>query len=73
LFGEDATPLQQLELRQLETTWDDEPNSLPEGKPAALKSLIWSMIRAGYAEGYRDMQTVVIDLWELGIVSFSHE
>ena len=73
LFGEDATPLQQLELRQLETTWDHQPSSLPEGKPVALESLIWSMIRAGYAEGYRDMQTVVIDLWELGIVSFSHK
>ena len=73
LFGEDATPLQQLDLRQLETTWEHESNSLPEGKPSAFKSLIWRMIRAGYAEGYRDMQTVVIDLWELGIVSFSHK
>ena len=73
LFGADATPRQQLELRQLETTWDHEPNSLLDGKPVALQPLIWRMIRAGYAEGYRDMHTVVIDLWELGIVSFSHK
>ena len=73
LFGEDATPRQKLELRQLETTWDHESKSLPEGKPVALQPLIWRMIRAGYAEGYCDMHTVVIDLWELGIVSFSHK
>ncbi len=74
LFAEDATPIQKLELRQLDESWEDEQLSLsPTDNLIALKSLILRMIRAGFAGGYLDMQAVVIDFWELGIVSFSHE
>ena len=70
LFGQDATALPELELRQLDNTWDDDQKA--SCNTTALKTLVLRMIRAGFAGGYQDMQTVVIDLWELGIVSFPH-
>ena len=74
LFAEDATPIRKLELRQLDESWEDEQLPLTRtDNLIALKSLILRMIRAGFAGGYSDMQAVVIDLWELGIVSFPHE
>ena len=60
----------ELELRQLDNTWDDEQKA--SCNTTALKTLVLRMIRAGFSGGYQDMQTVVIDLWELGIVSFPH-
>ena len=36
----------------------------------SVRSLLFRMLRAGFPEGYHDMQSVVIDLWELGVVSF---
>ena len=36
----------------------------------SVRSLLFRMLRAGFPGGYRDMQSVVIDLWELGVVSF---
>ena len=36
----------------------------------SVRSLLFRMSRAGFPEGYHDMQSVVIDLWELGVVSF---
>ncbi len=55
---------------QLDNTWDDDQKA--SCNTTALKTLVLRMIRAGFSGGYQDMQTVVIDLWELGIVSFPH-
>ena len=34
----------------------------------SVRSLLFRMLRAGFPEGYHDMQSVVIDLWELGCI-----
>ncbi len=67
LFGLDADPLKQLK----ESAANEIELSARPVEPMSLRSLLFKMLGSGFSGGYHDMQSVVIDLWELGIVSFS--